>query len=134
MSRLPATVAVSLLLAGCAMLAPGSSTQSATTLKRADDQMAAAQYRSALALYDEFLKASPNDPEAARARATRTVVERLLASQTEVERLRREVSSRQAEVDRLRRDADSRQAEIDRLKADLERLRRIDLRQSPAPR
>jgi predicted RNase H-like nuclease (RuvC/YqgF family) len=96
--------------------------------------MAAAQYRSALALYDEFLKASPNDPEAARARATRTVVERLLASQTEVERLRREVSSRQVEVERLRRETDSRQTEIDLLKADLERLRRIDLRQSPAPR
>jgi hypothetical protein len=89
----------------------------ATLLKRAEDQATAAQYRNALILYDEFLRQNPGDPAVPHARAARTVVERLIVAQTEIER--------------LRRDADSRQAEIDRLKADLERLRRIDLRPSP---
>ena len=89
----------------------------AALLRRAEDQAVAAQYRSALTLYDEFLRQNPDDPAVPHARATRTVVERLVTAQTEIER--------------LRRDADSRQAEIDRLKADLERLRRIDLRPAP---
>jgi hypothetical protein len=89
----------------------------ATLLQRAEDQMAAAQYRSALALYDEFLRHHPGDPSVPRVRAARTAVERLVLAQ--------------AEIERLRRDADARQAEIDRLKADLERLRRIDLRPAP---
>jgi hypothetical protein len=93
---------------------------------RADDQLMAAQYRGALALYDEFLKTYPDDPATPRARAVRAVVERLLVVQTENERLRRELDVRQS-------DLAARQAEIDRLRADLERLRRIDLRQGPAP-
>jgi hypothetical protein len=118
-------LASALCLAGCAGAsgsspAPGSSVPAARLLQRADDQLATAQYRGAIALYDEFLKAYPADPAAPRARASRVVVDRLLLSQGEVERLRREV--------------DTRQAEIDRLKADLERLRRIDLRQAPAVR
>jgi DNA repair ATPase RecN len=88
-----------------------------TFLRRADDQVVAAQYRSAITLYDEFLRQHPGDPAVPRVRAARSVAERLLTAQTEIERLRRE--------------ADSRQAEIDRLKADLERLRRIDLRPAP---
>ncbi len=120
MRRSLAALAASLLLVGCAALSSTAPPPSAAALKRADDQMAAAQYRRALALYDEYLKANPNDPAAPRARATRALVERLLASQ--------------AEVERLRRDVDTRQAEIDRLKADLERLRRIDLRQAPTVR
>jgi hypothetical protein len=88
----------------------------ATLLQRAETQTAAAQYRSALTLYDEFLQQHPEDAAAPRVRATRTVVERLLGAQTEIER--------------LRRDADVRQSEIDRLKADLQRLRRIDMRPS----
>jgi hypothetical protein len=86
----------------------------------------AAQYRGALVLYDEFLKTYPDDPAIPRARATRVLVERLLVIQTENERLRRELDVRQT-------DLAARQAEIDQLRADLERLRRIDLRQSPAP-
>jgi hypothetical protein len=89
----------------------------AALLRRAEDHAVAAQYRNALTLYDEFLRQNPDDPAVPRARAARTVVERLVTAQTEIER--------------LRRDADSRQAEIDRLKADLERLRRIDLRPAP---
>ena len=95
-------------------------------LARADDRLVEAQYRGALALYDEFLKTYPDDPATPRARATRALVERLLASQTEIERLRRELDLR-------RSDLVARQAEIDQLRADLERLRRIDLPQGPAP-
>jgi hypothetical protein len=89
----------------------------ATLLRRAEDQATASQYRNALILYDEFLRQNPGDPAVPHAKAARTVVERLIVAQTEIER--------------LRKDADSRQAEIDRLKADLERLRRIDLRPAP---
>jgi hypothetical protein len=125
-------LASALCLAGCGGVpasapAPGPSAaaaqaaaSSARLLQRADDQMTAAQYRGAIALYDEFLKAYPTHSATPRARASRAVVDRLLLSQGEIERLRREV--------------DTRQAEIDRLKADLERLRRIDLRQAPAVR
>lgn len=72
--------------------------------------MAAAQYRGAATLYDEFLRAHPRDPEAPRVRATRTLLDRLFVSQGDAERLQREV---------------------DRLKADLEQLRSIDLRRPP---
>jgi hypothetical protein len=101
-------------------------TPSSSLLARADDRLMAAQYRGALALYDEFLKTYPDDPATPRARAARAVVERLLIVQTENERLRRELDVRQS-------DLTARQAEIDQLRADLERLRRIDLRQGPAP-
>jgi hypothetical protein len=101
-------------------------TPSTGLLARADDRLMSAQYRGALVLYDEFLKAYPDDPAIPRVRAARAVIERLLIVQTENERLRRELDVRQA-------DLAARQAEIDRLRADLERLRRIDLRQGPAP-
>jgi len=156
-------VAAALLLAGCAggvsSSGPGSPDR---LLQRADDQLVAAQYKNALTLYDEYLQAHPNEPVSPRVRTARTAVERLLVSQGEVERLRREVDgrqgeidrlrreqdtrqgeidrlrreqdTRQGEIDRLRRERDTRQAEIERLKADLERLRRIDLRPAPVPR
>ncbi len=124
---LPLLVA-SLLAPGCASWSSSSAPPAQPSLlARADDRLIAAQYRSALALYDEFLRTHPNDPETPRARAARTVVERLLLAQTENERLRRELDLRQS-------DLAARQAEIERLRADLERLRRIDLRQGPAPR
>jgi hypothetical protein len=102
-------------LAGCAGAGGrrGDPDRAARALARADEQLAAGQYRGAASLYDEFLRASPRDAEARRARATRQLLERFLASQSDVDRLQREV---------------------DRLKADLERLRRIDLRDAPATR
>lgn len=128
-------VAVALLLASCASGPPASGPGSADRLlQRADDQLIAAQYRNALALYDEYLQTHPNEASSPRVRTARTAVERLLVSQVELDRLRREVETRQAEIDRLRRERDTRQAELERLKADLERLRRIDLRQAPALR
>jgi hypothetical protein len=92
---------------GCAKLFAPS------TLARADDRLAAAEYRSAASLYDQFLRERPNDPDAPRARATRAMIERLLGQQAEIERLK---------------------AEATRLRADLERLRNIDLRQTPPVR
>ena len=70
---------------------------------------------------------------ATRARATQTALDRLLDSQTELDRvkrneelprLRRELAERQSEVDRLK-------AESAKLRADLERLRNIDLQTRP---
>jgi len=97
--------------------ADGRAAAAGALLRQADEQLLASQYRSALALYDEFLKAHPDDPATPRARATRSAVARLLAAQAEIERLRLEVGTRQREIERL--------------KADLERLRRIDLRPAP---
>jgi hypothetical protein len=139
-----------------------TATEAAGLLKRAEDELLAARYPSAIGLYDEFLRAHPNDPAASRARAVRTVLERLAAAQGEVdrlrregqareaeaerlrregttrlaeaERLRREAETRLAELERLRREGDAYRSEIERLKADLERLRRIDLRETPAAR
>ena len=132
MKRSAPLLLTTLLASACAAtsssappLAPAPPPSSAL-LARADDQLAAAQYRGALTLYEEFLKTYPDDPATPRARATRALVERLLASQTEIERLRRELDLR-------RSDLVARQAEIDQLRADLERLRRIDLPQGPAP-
>ena len=91
----------------------------------------AEDYKRASALYGEFLKANPANPQAARARATQAALDRLLSLQTELERvqqgdelprLKRDLSDRQSEVDRLK-------AEIAKLRADLERLRNIDLQE-----
>ena len=120
MTRWVLLVVASLLAPGCAALSPSAPPAQPSLLARADDRLMAAQYKSALALYDEFLRTHPNDPETPRARAARAVVERLLLAQTENERLRRELGARQS-------DLAARQGEIDQLRADLERLRRIDL-------
>ncbi len=132
-----------LLGTGCAR-APAPA---AAILARADAQMEAENYAAALELYALFLRESGNDPAAPRARAARIVLDRLLTSRVEVERLQREAATREAdlarlardavardaELARLRRDVAARQAEVDRLKADLDRLRDIDIRTAPKP-
>jgi hypothetical protein len=140
---------VAILTAGCA-----SAGGSGDLLVKADASLAAAQYRTAVAQYDQFLQSHPDDPASGRARATRETIERLLASEGEAERLRRELTARETEVtrvrveyERARSDGDRLRAEVERLRADLQRLRNIDLRQlqplpppapaptpSPAPR
>lgn len=112
MSRAGIALGLAVALCGCAAGArrPASTDGTTQLLGRADQQMAASQYRSAAGLYDEFLRTHPGDPEVARVRATRHLLERLFASQADAERLQREV---------------------ERLKADLERLRSIDLRRTP---
>ena len=117
--------------------------------------MAAARYGDAVQLYEEFLRANPEHPAAARARAAQAALGRLITVEAEAERLRKDVAARDAEVAqlrrdlagrtsetagrtaevaRLRRDLEARQAEVDRLKADLDRLRSIDLRREPTRR
>jgi hypothetical protein len=125
--RLALVFATALFTAGCAGLFSASSTD---PLAQAEGRMAAGEYRSALTLYDEFLKTHPDDSATARARATRAALDRLLAVQVENDRLRQELDrllAVQGENDRLRR-------ELERLRADLERLRNIDLRQAPPSR
>ena len=124
MKRLFVILAAVMACAGCESLSPAASQ---TPLAQADAKLAAGDYNGASAAYDEFLKASPQDPGAARARATHTALSRLVTSQTELERVRqaegprqRELSDRQNEVERLK-------VEVVKLRADLERLRKIDL-------
>ena len=128
MKPLSAMLMLGMLCTGCASLSPAPAK---TLLGQADAMMAAEDYGGALALYSGFAQAHPDDTEAARARATRTALDRLLTSQAELDRLRRS-----DELPRLRRDLSDRQSEVDRLKAEmaklrahLERLRNIDLQE-----
>ena len=133
MKRLLLILGVLILCAGCESLGPAAPAQS--PLDEADAKLAAQDYRGAIAGYEEFLKATPQDRQAGRARATQTALTRLVATQTEVERLRqaegprqRDLSERQNEVDRLK-------SEVAKLRTDLERLRQIDLKElKQAPR
>jgi len=130
MKSLFVTLIVGMLCTGCTMLAPEPSR---SLLDEADAKMSAEDYTGASASYAEFVKADPGNAQAARARATQTVLDRLLDSQTELERVKRN-----EELPRLRRELAERQSELDRLKAesaklraDLERLRNIDLQTLP---
>ena len=125
-------VMAAMLCTGCASIAP-SPEPARNSLDQADAKMAAADYSGAQALYAEFVNANPGNAQAARARAIQAVLDRLLSSQTELDRL-----NRSAEVPRLRREIAERQGEVERLKAenaklraDLERLRNIDLQTLP---
>lgn len=122
-------VMAGMLCAGCASIAPSAR----NSLDRAEAKMAAADYSGAQALYAEFVNANPGNPQAARARAIQAALDRLLSSQTELDRL-----NRSEEVPRLRREIAERQGEVEHLKAenaklraDLERLRSIDLQTLP---
>ena len=125
MKRLLVILGVLMLCAGCESLGPAAPALS--PLDEADAKLGAQDYKGAIAGYDTFLKAAPQDPQAARVRATQTALTRLVATQTEVDRLRqaegprqRDLADRQNEVDRLKN-------EVAKLRADLERLRQIDL-------
>jgi multidrug resistance efflux pump len=129
------------LCAGCGTLAPGTgeAVRSETAaspkavLAEADARLAAADYSRAQTLYAEFASSNPDHAEASRARTLRVVLDRLLAAEGELARvkrsdeipkLRRELSERQAEVERLK-------TETAKLRADMERLRNIDLESLP---
>lgn len=125
-------VMAGMLCSGCASIAP-SPEPAKNSLDRADAKMAAADYSGAQTLYAEFVNADPGNPQAARARAIQAALNRLMGSQTELDRL-----NRSEEMPRLRREIAERQGEIERLKAenaklraDLERLRNIDLQTLP---
>jgi hypothetical protein len=128
MKPLSVMLMLGMLCTGCASLSPEPAK---TLLDQADAMLVAENYGGALALYAGFVQAHPDDTQAARARATRTALDRLLLSQSELDHLRRS-----DELPRLRRDLSDRQSEVDRLKAemaklraDLERLRNIDLQE-----
>ena len=129
MKRLSIILIAGMLGAGCAS-GPGES-----ALGRADSQLEAKNYQDAVALYSDFVKTHAQDPQAPRARATQAALERLLALQTELERvqkgelprLQREAADRQNEADRLKGDTDRLKGEVAKLRTDLERLRNIDL-------
>lgn len=118
------------LCAGCSSI---PSVVVRNSIEPADAKLVAADYTGAQALYAEYANSQPDSPHAARARATQAALVRLLASQSEIDRLkrgdesprlRRELADRQGELDRLK-------TELARLRADLERLRSIDLQTLP---
>jgi hypothetical protein len=128
MKFLFAALMLGVLCTGCTSLSPKPAE---SLLGQADAMLVAENYSGALGLYAGFVQAHPDDAQAARARATRTALERLLSSQAELDRLRRS-----DELPRLRHDLSERQSEVERLKAemaklraDLERLRNIDLQE-----
>jgi TolA-binding protein len=135
MKSLFAALIVAMLCAGCSTApAPQPAREPPKSLlDEADTKLSVEDYKGASALYGEFVKAQPGNAQAARARATQTVLSRLLDSQTELERVKRN-----EELPRIRRDLSERQSEVERLKAenaklraDLERLRSIDLQTLP---
>ena len=120
-----AIVTTGLLLSGCAaLLAPGQP----ELLARADEQLQSGNYPTAIALYDEFLHANPADLAAPRVRAMRPVLEGLLQSEAEVQRLQQESALREEELSRARRELLELRAEATRVKGDLERLKALDRR------
>ena len=120
-----AIAATGLLLSGCAALLTRGQPE---LLARADEQLQSGNYGAAIALYDEFLQANPADPAAPRARATQSVLERLLQSEAAVQRLQQESALREEELSRARRELLALRAEAMRVKADLERLKALDQR------
>ena len=140
-SLLPLAIVAATLCAGCGTVTPdsGEAARSATAatpkpaLAEADAKLADADYSGAQILYAEFATSHPDHADASRARALRVVLDRLLAAEGELARvkrsdeaprLRRELSERQAEVERLK-------TETAKLRADMERLRDIDLQTLP---
>ncbi len=131
MKSLFVTLIVGMLCTGCSTaLAPAPSK---SLLDQADAKLSAEDYKGASASYGEFVKANPRNAQAARARATQIALDRLLDSQAELDR-----AKRNEELPRIRRDLSERQNELERLKgenaklrADIERLRNIDLQTLP---
>ena len=146
MRSLLVTFTIAMLCAGCSLL----SSPATDLLNQADAKLVAEDYSGAVALYTELINSYPNDAQIPRARATRTLLERLRGTETDLTRAqsdlartksdlartqaeelpkaRREVSDRQNEVDQLK-------SEMAKLRADLERLRNIDLQDiRPVPK
>ena len=120
-----AIVTTGLLLSGCVkLLTPGLP----ELVARADAQLQSGNYRAAIALYDEFLQASPADPAALRVRATQSLLEVLLQSEATVQRLQQESALREEELTRARRELLELRAEAKRVKVSLEWLKALDRR------
>jgi hypothetical protein len=132
MKPLLAIVVAGMLCTGCASMAL-SPEPAEILLDQADAKLAAADYSGAQVSYAEFVNANPGNPQAARARAIQAALDRLLSTQTELDRvnrnedvlhLRREIAERRGDVERLK-------AENAKLRTDLERLMDIDLQTLP---
>lgn len=120
-----AIVATGLLFSGCVKLLTAGPLE---LVARADAQLQSGNYRAAIALYDEFLQASPADPAALRVRATQSLLEALLRSEAAVQRLQQESALREEELARARREVLELRAEAMRVKSSLEWLKALDRR------
>jgi hypothetical protein len=108
------------------------------TLDQADAKLTAADYAGAQVLYAAFVNADPGNSQAPRARAMQTVLDRLLSTESELDRIKKSDEAPRHEAPRLRREVGERTGEVDRLKGEvvklraaLERLRTIDLETLP---
>jgi septal ring factor EnvC (AmiA/AmiB activator) len=124
-------VALPLLLVACAT---GPFATRSAMLARADRLAADGNYGSAMAAYDAYLARHADDPEAARARASREAVASVLTTRDEIARTRDEIARLQQELARVREELAKREGDLtrvrqeaDRLRADLERLKQLDL-------
>ena len=111
-------------LAGCVTVsAPMPPAPSAIMRERADRMVERGEHEAALRAYDEILQRYPDDREAWRVRASRSVVTAMLAAQGEVARLRQETSQSERalerEIERARGEAAARDADLAQLRADL---------------
>lgn len=159
--RRPWWVPALAVLAGCTAVAPRPApppapTASSILLASADGLLVRGDYNQARQAYAEFARQYPDDGATARARATRDVLDVLIATREEVARIdeemlevkeqveagerelahvRRNLSTRDTELVQVRQVLAERQAELARLRAeaeqlraDLEKLKDVDLR------
>jgi septal ring factor EnvC (AmiA/AmiB activator) len=117
-------LALPLLLVACAT---GPFATRSAMLTRADRLAADGDYRSAMAAYDAYLARHADDPDAARARASRDAVASVLTTRDEIARLQQELARVREELARREGDLTKVRQEADRLRADLERLKQLDL-------
>jgi predicted nucleic acid-binding Zn-ribbon protein len=117
-------IALPLLLVACAT---GPFATRSAMLARADRLAADGDYRSAMAAYDAYLARNADDPDAARARASRDAVASVLTTRDEITRLQQELARVREELARREGDLTRVRQEAERLRADLERLKQLDL-------
>jgi hypothetical protein len=125
---LAATIVLGAALAGCAAVPQfGSPTPvGPSLLERADQQLASGDYRGAIGLYDEFLRAASHDREARRVVATRTALAHLLRLEAVVQDLRQQSQQRDQELGAAQNELAALRGEIQRARQELGRLRLVD--------
>ncbi len=123
--RIACALAALLLLGGC--LAPLTRPAPSPLLARGDERLVAGELTAALALYDAFLKAAPDDPAAGRVRATRALIDRVQRAEAAARRLEREAAQGDEDLARARAGLSALRGETARLKTDIQRLKLIDL-------
>ncbi len=123
-------VVLSVTLQGCAAMPHfGSPTVvGPSVLAHADQQLASGDYRGAISLYDDFLRAASHDREAKRVVATRTALAHLLRVEAVVEDLQQESQRRDDELAEAQQAVAALGAEIQRARQELGRLRLVDAR------